>query len=289
VNPILTDSYKLSHWKQYPPDTETVYSYLEARGGPFPRTTFFGLQYFLKKYLQWPVRYKDVLDADALAAAHFGRDDLFNLAGWTHILEKHHGYLPLRICALPEGSKVPIGTPLVTVENTCPDCFWLTNYVETLLVQTWYPTTVATVSAGCREIIRRYLDQTGDPAHCAFKLHDFGFRGVSSPESAGLGGCAHLVNFSGTDTLPALQVARDYYGEYCGGFSIPASEHSTITAWGRAHEREAFANMLDQYPEGLVACVSDSYDIWLACEQLWGSELKDTRTEQERRPDRAAR
>lgn len=272
---LLTDSYKLTHWKQYPPDTETVYSYFEARGGAYAKVLFFGLQYFLKKYLQWPVRERDVIEADALAQLHFGADH-FNRAGWDHIGRDHGGYLPLRIRAVPEGSLNPIGTPLITVENTCPKCFWLTNYVETLLVQTWYPTTVATLSHGVKQTIARYLEATAEnAAGLPFKLHDFGFRGVSSVESAGLGGCAHLVNFRGTDTLAALQVARDIYSEPCAGFSIPASEHSTITSWGRANERDAFANMLDQYPTGLVACVSDSYNIWDACEKLWGEDLKD--------------
>jgi nicotinamide phosphoribosyltransferase len=126
-----------------------------------------------------------------------------------------------------------------------------------------------------KKIIRANLEETGDPGLIDHKLHDFGFRGVSSVETAGLGAAAHLVNFRGTDTLAGLVVARDYYFCPMAGQSIPASEHSTITAWGAAHERDAFANMLDQYPEGLVACVSDSYDIYRACSQYWGSDLKD--------------
>jgi len=108
-----------------------------------------------------------------------------------------------------------------------------------------------------------------------FKLHDFGFRGVSSVESAATGGAAHLVNFLGSDTMAALMCIKEYYNESIAGFSIPASEHSTMTSWGREHEVDAMRNMLIQYPKGIVACVSDSYDIFQACEKYWGTELKD--------------
>jgi nicotinamide phosphoribosyltransferase len=120
------------------------------------------------------------------------------------------------------------------------------------------------------------MDQTaGHREGLEFKLHDFGFRGVSSPESAGIGGAAHLLNFRGTDTLAGLLLARDYYAEPMAGFSIPAAEHSTITSWGPDHEREAYANMLEQFPTGLVAVVSDSYDVYHACRHVWGEELRD--------------
>merc|ERR1712157_68457 len=109
-----------------------------------------------------------------------------------------------------------------------------------------------------------------------FKLHDFGFRGVSSVESAAIGGAAHLVNFLGTDTMAALVCAKECYHEEKAGFSIPASEHSTITSWGQEREVEAMRNMLEKYPTGLVACVSDSYDIFRACTDYWGTELKAT-------------
>jgi len=123
-------------------------------------------------------------------------------------------------------------------------------------------------------VIAAYLAETGDVGGLGFKLHDFGFRGVSSVESAGTGACAHLVNFLGTDTVAGLVVAREYYGCRTAGFSIPASEHSTITAWGRADEAKALENMLDAYPTGLVACVSDSYDVFKACSEIWGETLR---------------
>lgn len=270
---LATDSYKLTHWKQYPPGTETVYSYLESRGGHFNDTVWFGLQALLRK-LTVPITYADIDEAHELSKLHFGADH-FNRAGWLHILNKHHGRLPVEIRALPEGSIVPTLTPLMSVQNTDPACFWLTNHLETLLAQAWYPTTVATLSRAVKIRLLKALERTGDPAGIGFKLHDFGCRGVSSMESAAIGGLAHLVNFLGTDTLPALLLARDVYDEPCAGFSIPASEHSTITSWLRPHERDAYRNMLDQYPIGPLACVSDSYDLFHACEQYWGVDLKE--------------
>jgi nicotinamide phosphoribosyltransferase len=272
---LMTDSYKLSHWKQYPPKTEKVYSYFESRGGKFPKTMFFGLQYFLKEYLEGNVVTKEKInEAEEFAKAHFGRDDCFNREGWEYILNKYNGRLPVSIKAVPEGTLVDNHNVLMTIENTDPRCWWLTNYLETLLVQVWYPSTVATQSYYMKEIILKYLEKTGDPSLIDFKLHDFGFRGSTSVESAGLGDAAHLINFKGTDTIAGILLAREYYGENMAGFSIPASEHSTITAWGKENECKAFANMLKQYPEGMVACVSDSYDIFKACEEYWGTELR---------------
>ena len=271
---LLTDSYKATHWKQYPKGTTKVYSYLESRGGKFSKTKFFGLQYFLKTYLEGKVVTQLKIDeAEAFYNKHLG-PGLFNRAGWEHILDKHDGHLPVVIKAVPEGMLVPTGNVLMTIENTDDECFWLTNFLETILLQVWYPTTVATLSLHMKEVILASLEKTGTPESVAFKLHDFGFRGVSSVESAALGGAAHLLNFMGTDTLAGITLAQQYYGADMPGFSIPASEHSTITSWGREAEVDAFENMLDQYPTGLVACVSDSYDIIKACKELWGKALK---------------
>ena len=273
---LMTDSYKLSHYKQYPPKTTNVYSYFESRGGRFDSVKFFGLQYFIKKYLEGNViTQENVNEAKVFSSAHMGREDCFNLKGWQYIVDKHQGKLPIRIKAVPEGLEIPTHNVLMTVENTDPNCYWLTNYLETLLVQVWYPTTVCTYSKANKEMILGYLEKTGDPSLIDFKLHDFGYRGSTSPESAGLGAAAHLVNFMGTDTIAGIKLAQDYYGAEMCGFSIPAAEHSTITAWGRENEVDAMRNMLTQYPTGLVACVSDSFNIFKACSDLWGGELKD--------------
>jgi nicotinamide phosphoribosyltransferase len=279
-NPLLlTDSYKTSHFRQYPPGTEQVYSYFESRGSDpqfgFTETVFFGLQYLLDSLAGFFFSGDDLDHAERVCQAHFGNDRCFNRHGWQHILAKHGGRLPVRIRAVPEGTVVPTHNCLMTIENTDPQCYWLTNWLETLLVQTWYPTTVATQSREMKKVLLQHLRRTGDPTTIDFRLHDFGFRGVSSVETAALGSAAHLVNFRGTDTLPGLELLANAYAEPCGGFSIPASEHSTITSWGEAHEVDAMRNMLEQYPAGLVACVSDSFDIFRACQEYWGGELRE--------------
>jgi nicotinamide phosphoribosyltransferase len=271
---LNTDSYKTSHWLQYPPGTTTVFSYIEARSGALPCTVFFGLQALLKEYFTKPVTAQDIDLAVEICAAH---GVPFNRDGWQHIVDAHGGRLPLRIRAVPEGTVVPLNHALVTVENTAPACGWLTSYVETALLRVWYPTTIASQGLATRRLIADALDRTGDPAGLPFKLHDFGARGVSSLESAMLGGMAHLVNFQGTDTMTALLGARLYYGEPMAGHSIPAAEHSTITAWGRDGELAAYRNMLQQFgrPGALLAVVSDSYDLDAAVSRLWGGALRD--------------
>jgi nicotinamide phosphoribosyltransferase len=269
-----TDSYKVTHHLQYPPNAMRVYSFLESRGGVLPTTCFFGLQYVLDRHLTGRVvTQEDVTEARVFCEDHLGGNDYLNVEGWDYIARHHEGYLPLEIKAVDEGTVVPNSNVLMTVENTDPRVPWLTNYVETLLTQVWYPTTVATLSRENRRSILGFLELTGTPEDVDFKLHDFGYRGSTSHESAGIGGAAHLVNFKGTDTMAALTLLRRYYSERMAGFSIPAAEHSTITAWGENNEGTAFANMLAEFPTGLVAVVSDSYDIYAACENLWGDTL----------------
>ncbi len=275
---LMTDSYKASgHDRQYPPGTTKVYSYFESRGKPGQwddEVVPFGFQYILRRLVGAVVTKKMVEQARDVWALHFSAD-LFNYDGWMHIVNKHGGRLPVVIRAVPEGTIVPTRNALMTIENTDPKCFWLTNWLETYLVQAWYPTTVATQSREMKKLILASLEKTGDPAGLPFKLHDFGFRGVTSLEQAAIGGAAHLVNFMGTDTMAGVMMLREHYGADMPGVSIPASEHSTITSWGEDNELAAFENMLDTYPTGLVACVSDSYDIGRACRDYWGTELKD--------------
>ncbi len=271
---LNTDSYKVSMFKQYPANTTGVYSYIESRGGVYDETVFFGLQAFIKEYLLEPITQADIDIADEILSAH---GEPFNRQGWEYILRVHGGYLPVVIRAVPEGTVVPVKNVLATIENTDPECFWLTTYLETALLRAvWYPTTVATQSKSIKNVIAGFLERTGDINGLNFKLHDFGSRGVSSLESAGLGGAAHLVNFMGTDTVSGLLFAREYYNAGIAGFSIPAAEHSTITSWGRENEAAAYRNMLQQFGrEGAIfAVVSDSYDVFNATENIWGDELK---------------
>jgi nicotinamide phosphoribosyltransferase len=272
---LNTDSYKTSMFKQYPAGTTGVYSYIESRGGQYDRTLMFGLQAFIKEYLLEPITQADIDVAGEILEAH---GEPFNREGWQYVLDNHGGFLPLVIRAVPEGSVVPVSNVLATVENTDPKCFWLTTYLETALLRAvWYGTTVATQSYTIKQVIADYLEKTGDPSLIDFKLHDFGARGVSSLESAGIGGAAHLVNFMGSDTITGILYARQFYNAGVAGFSIPAAEHSTITSWGRDGEVDAYRNMLTQFGRAgsILAVVSDSYDVFNAASKLWGEELRD--------------
>ena len=270
-----TDSYKSSHFLQYPPRTTRLFSYLESRGGRYPATRFFGLQYILKRYLTRTVSAVDVEEARALIEAH---GEPFPYDGWMRVVNVHGGRLPLEVRAVPEGTLVPNHNVLMSVTNTDPELPWLVGWFETMLMRVWYPTTVATQSYYLKQIIRMALEQTSDHAEAElpFKLHDFGSRGVSSRESAGLGGLAHLTNFMGSDTLEALRTARNYYGAQLAGFSIPAAEHSTVTSWGKAHEVDAYRNMVNTFakPGAVFAVVSDSYDLKYAINVHWGETLR---------------
>ncbi len=272
---LMTDSYKATHWKMYPPKTSKVYSYLEARkGGECPEVVFFGLQYLLQRYLEGKrVTRKNIDEANTFFLSHFGQN-LFNKHGWEYIVDVHNGRLPVEIRAVREGTVIPEGNVVLTIENTDPKCAWLTNHLETLLVQLWYPCTVATTSRQQKKMIVAALEKSGTPNLADLKLHDFGYRGSSSTESAAIGGAAHLIHFRGTDTLAACEFAMKYYNASMPGISIPAAEHSTITAWGKNAEYDAFRHILEAYPTGLISIVSDSWDIQKAC-KLWGTELKD--------------
>lgn len=272
ANSILlnTDSYKVGMDKMYPPGTQYVYSYIESRGDQHDETLFFGLQAFMKEYLTKPITQEEIDYAAEVWAAH---GEPFNREGWEYILKEHNGYLPIEIRAVEEGLVIPCKNVLATIQNTDKMVPWLTTWIETSLLRAiWYPTTVATQSWNIKQIIKQYLEKSGDPTTIGFKLHDFGARGVSSLESAGIGGASHLVNFMGTDTITGVLFAREYYNADIAGFSIPASEHSVITSWGRSGEADAYANMIDQFgkPGTIFACVSDSYDIYEAC-RMWST------------------
>lgn len=276
INPILdTDSYKASHYLQYPPGTTSMFSYLESRGGEYPEVVFFGLRYLLDTYFDRAVTCTDVLEAAEFFPAH---GEPFNRAGWDKVVREYGGRLPLTIRALPEGSVVPVGVPLLTVESTDPELFWLVSWVETVLVRLWYPITVASRGLHMRRQIVPLLQDSVDDwaADLLFKVHDFGSRGVSSSESAAIGGMSHLVNFRGSDTVAGVLAANRHYPSPMAGVSIPAAEHSTITAWNREGENAAYRNMLNQFakPSALVATVSDSYDLWNAIDNFWGKELR---------------
>lgn len=277
---LLADAYKYAHHKFYYPGTTQIYSYLESRGGMFDKTIFFGLQYFLKEYLQGPAfTQQDLDEADSFLKQVFGRDDVFDKSKFQYILDKYNGLLPVKIKAVAEGTAVPTSNVLMTIENTDPECYWLTNFLETLLMQVWYPCTVATLSNQIRKVVTQFYSETateGTETGIDFVLNDFGFRGVSSVESAKIGGAAHLINFSGSDNLAGSGMAINYYdATKVYGLSIPATEHSICTLLGRDGELEIFKHVLRSFPTGTIACVSDSFNIFKACKEYWGGELKE--------------
>lgn len=287
---LNTDSYKASQFKQYPPGTEYIYSYVEARSGKVPYTVVFGPQAFIKEYLLKPISLDDINEAEEVLLAH---GEPFNREGWEYILEEHNGFLPLEIKCIPEGTKIGIKNVIATLVNTDPKCAWLTSYVETAFLRAiWYPTTVATNSHYLKELIKTNWLKTSETNidSLDFKLHDFGPRGVSSLESSEIGGAGHLINFLGTDNVASLMWLRRNYNINMAGFSIPATEHSTMTSWGKDNESAAYKNMIEAFPDSpLIAIVSDSYDMDNAVLNIYGNELKDTIIESGRtlvvRPD----
>lgn len=290
-NPILmTDAYKHSHYLQYPPGTNYVYEYIEARAPhklkhesmylrgerKIAKVVCVGQRYLLTLLESLRVTSEHVAQAKRIVSA---AGEPFNEEGWTTLVERHGGRLlsAVKINVVKEGTIVDVGVPILTIVNTDPDFFWLPGFLETLIQRClWYPSTVASISNYCREVIRSYMVETCDNLDkLPFMLHDFGARGVSSHESAELGGFAHLATgFMGTDTMEALIFAEEIYGSENAGFSIPAAEHSTITSWGRENEATAYRNMIKQFGSGLFAVVSDSYNIFNACVAIWGEELK---------------
>ncbi|WP_298500874.1 nicotinate phosphoribosyltransferase [uncultured Methanobrevibacter sp.] len=277
---LLTDSYKVTHHYFYPEGTEKIYSYLESRvGAEFNKTIFYGLQYIIKKYLEGQIVTEEKIDeADKLMAAHLG-EGIFNRAGWEYILDEHDGKLPIEIKAVPEGTPVDVSNVLMTVENTDKKSYWLPNYLESLLLQVWYPSTVATLSAEVRKLSNFYLEVTGSSKeNLDFMLHDFGYRGSSSTESSMLSGSAHLLSFSGTDTIPALTIPENYYNDSnVYGFSVQATEHSVMTSLGPEGEMSQILNVIDKANDGVLSMVIDSYNYrnFLTEAGRSGSELND--------------
>lgn len=271
------DSYKVTHFNQYPQNTKKLYAYIEARNLNSEELIFFGLQAFVKKYLLNPITQDDIDEAEKFLLSHIG---VFNRDDWEYILNEHGGFLPIEIKSLDEGTVTNKKIPLLDITNTDEKVPWLVTYIETALLRSlWYPSSVATISREIKKIIFRYLDDTctNFDDQLPFKLHDFGARGVSSYESSRIGGAAHLLNFLGSDTVEGAMFLKDYYDGTDISVSIPASEHSTITAWGRDSEKKAHENIINKFLlEGkVVASVIDSYDTIETAAKTISSELKE--------------
>lgn len=282
TNPMLMcDFYKLSHRDQYPEGTEFIYSTFTPRTSFIPgmdKVVVFGIQGFIQEYL---VKYfndnffsKDVEEVikeyQHVVSSTLGPDAAEDV---THIRELHSvGYLPLLISSLPEGTIVPLKTPVLSIENTDSRFPWLVGYLETLMsCSLWQPMTSATKAAYFRQLLDHYAEETGGPLDFVqFQGHDFSMRGLSSLESAKLSGAGHLTSFVGTDTIPAIQYVMDYYETEQGelvGTSIPATEHSVQCAYS---DDEAYLMRMitEVYPTGMVSIVSDGYDFWHFISQI---------------------
>ncbi len=280
----LTDSYKFGHFNQYPKGTEIIHSYMSSRGGEYEEIVFFGLKYYIDKYLTPKEETLESLEEIKTLANSHGVP--FNRDGWAYIMTQHirkTGKLPIEIRALPEGSIFKQHEVILTIENTDPKCAWLVGWVETLLMKLWYPITIASKSYGVKNILKGYWEKTSDNSEGVdFAFHNFGDRGSSSVESAAIGGVAHLTQFKGTDNFNCLNLAKKYYPELTG-FSIPATEHSTVTSWGRENEMAFYENYLETWSNidskfkdsPLIACVLDSYDIYKAVDFVTSGKMKE--------------
>lgn len=289
--PIDTDSYKVTMPTQYPYGTTRVDSYGGPRGFPDGWDGFvqaFGTRYIQDMYLAGQVVTLEQAEfAESLWGPHFGNASIAASAmeGWKYIAKEREGFIPIEMWSLPEGMVIPAGNAMFTLFNTDKRVPWLTTWIETLLSRSWYPCTIATHDRQMLHILKTALEETGTmPADIAamvkFMLHDFGSRGVATFEQACIGGAAHLLNFLGTDNGAGLQTAVQHYGAplslkdgLCPGYSIVATEHSTITT--HANELAAFKQLLDNHPTGIIACVSDSDNIRHAVDVLWGQKLKE--------------
>lgn len=267
MNPLLCcDVYKMAHLEQYPDDIAFIYSYLHTRrADKYPRMMMFGLQYYLQQYFQPFINQTDIDEFIFMKGDICGFDNPIHLKNARDKLQAllALGYWPLKIKALPEGLVVNNPNCLMTIENTVPGFHWVVGLFESLLLKIWNTCTVATYSYELKQMLLKYNGETADNEDCIpFQIHDFGYRGCSSEETARLSGAAHLINFLGSDTVPAVDLAfKHYEAKNPIGVSIPATEHSVMTCYGR-DEIAAFNKLLDLYPKGPLSVVCDTYDLY---------------------------
>lgn len=283
------DSYKFSHFALYPTGTNAMYSYIEARVKDVTIVPF-GLQMWIKKNLLTPITVAQVDEAEELTRQH---GVPFNRSDWDYIIDQYGGYLPIKIKAIPEGTRVKGSTPIVSV--LCEDArvFWLASYIETSLQRgIWYPTTIASNDLSSYQQLKWLYDKGSDnPSMIDFSLHSFASRGVSSRETAEIGGLAHLVFFKGTDDVVAVKAARDFYGCDMAGYSVVATEHSIQCAYGLDNQADYLNRVLDVYgkPGAIVSVVMDGYDIYrevdLLCTPHFVNRIRETGCKFVVRPD----
>lgn len=279
-----TDGYKLGHHRMYPEGTQMVYSNWTPRSNRyFPEATegavVFGIQYFVKKYLieefdKWFALPKEL--AIKQFSYRVGNFVDLNQVGTKHIEELYDlGYLPIEIKALPEGSICPIRVPMMTIQNTLPDFFWLTNYLETLISCTlWLPCTSATSARLYKKRLMEHAQKTGFPedVNLGFACHDFSMRGMAGLDAAIISGMAHMTSFCGSETIPAIEAVEHYYNadvtKELVAATVPATEHSVMCSGGKDTELDTYRRLInDLYPTGIVSIVSDTWDFWQVVEK----------------------
>lgn len=288
---VLADFYKISHRMLYPEGTTEVYSTWTPRSAQYfsvktkekEYAVGSGFQLFVKKYLVdfFNDNFFNRPEEDVVAEYEYIiKNTLGAFSESSHIRALHRlGYLPLEIKAVPEGTKVPIKVPTLTIRNTEPEFYWLTNYLETIMSsELWLASNSATIAAHFRTLLDKWATKTtGSIAGVEFQGHDFSFRGMQGLDSAIASGLGHLMSFVGTDNIPAIVAAERYYGADLSkeliGTSVPATEHSIMSSFGR-DEVKAFSTIIDSVPEGIVSIVSDTYDFWNVLETVLPT-LKD--------------
>jgi nicotinamide phosphoribosyltransferase len=276
-NPLrLSDSYKDTHF--YDALVAELLSYYEARGGEFPYTQLFGLQYKLMAHFEGQFfTQRDLDEQFENSQQHFYPGFPYNKEGWQYILDRYDGRLPVEIKAVEEGRPVPVHNVMWTCKSTDSKVVFIEQWMETVLQQVSIASAVCTKSRMVKELIRDFLAKSADTyASLNFQLHDFGFRGVGGVEEAALSGAAHLVNFMGTDTQVAMDLLHQYYGApRVSAYSVPATEHSMMTLRGRAGEADQVEAALAKYPTGILSIVGDSYDIYNFCQNIIGGRFRE--------------
>jgi nicotinamide phosphoribosyltransferase len=278
MNPLLlTDGYKTGHHQQYPKGTTLVYSNFTPRSNKYgpkgaDNVVSFGQQMIMKQIHEafqneFFSKPKDEVCGEMKRelSLYLGTD--YDV---THFEKLHDlGYLPIAVKAIEEGTLVPIKVPVLTIYNTHPDFFWVTNYLETIISNLlWKPMTSATIAHTYRKVLTKWQEKTDKERgwFIDWQGHDFSMRGMDSVDATIASGLGHLTSFSGTDSLPAIYGARKYYGEteFVGG-SVNATEHSVMCAGSKDDEVGTFRRLLETYPKGILSVVSDTWDLWKVC------------------------
>ena len=297
---LLSDGYKLGHNKQYPENTTLVFSNFTPRSDKYANpqlqnkgVVVFGVQLMLQQL-------HEHFEKNFFKTKERQEFEISHLTGFQEALAQHElfkikesiinpikreldmylgtdydvshfealwdlGYLPIEVRALDEGSICPIRTPMLTIHNTLPEFFWVTNYLETIISNLlWKPMTSATIAKGYRDLLNAWaLKTTGTIEGVEWQGHDFSMRGMDSIDAVISSGLGHLTSFNGTDSLPTIWGARHYYGEtdFVAG-SVPATEHSVMCAGSKEDELGTFKRLLETYPTGILSVVSDTWDLW---------------------------